>query len=124
MATVGTSAFHFDQYRNGIYTIRGIASTGTTLSIRSWGFVIGSWQATGLTATGLTAALQGSNDNTNFYNLNAAAATADGIYGLTAETATTQGTTNVVPLWYQWTIGGTFGAGSVTITAVLMSTFG
>src|ERR1700757_803595 len=119
--TVGTPAFSFDQYRNATYTISGIAATGTTPGIRSLGFVIGSWQATGLTATGLTATLYGSNDNVNFYALEATAHSTDGLFGLVTDPG--PGFSNCVPLWYQWLIGGTFGSGSLVITATMMSTF-
>jgi hypothetical protein len=120
--TVGTNAFAFDQYRNGVYTISGIAATGVTTGIRSFGFVIGSWAAVGLTATGLTAQLYGSNDATNYFALEASAHATDGLFGLITEPG--PGFNNVVPLYYRWAIAGTEGTGSLTITAVMMSTFG
>lgn len=123
MATQGTWAFRFDQYRNGIYTITGLTTVGdTTPSIRSMGFVIGSFQLTGFTAAGITATLLGSNDNVNFYEpLGGAIGGGDGLYGLISQNSTSN---NCVPLWFAWSIGGTFTSGSGTITAVLMSTFG
>lgn len=121
MATVGTAASAFDQYRNLNATISGIVATGTTPIVRSQGFAIGSWQATGLTATGLTAQLTGSNDGVHFYVIDASARSADGIYGLIASSSTY---TNIVPVYFQWIIGGVFGSGSVTIVASMMSTFG
>lgn len=123
MATQGTWAFNFDQYRNGIYKITGLTTVGdTTPPIRSLGFVIGSYQLTGFTAAGITATLYGSNDGVNFYaDPFGAAANGDGIYGLIIQNSTS---TNCVPLYYQWLIGGTFTSGSGTIIAVVMSTFG
>lgn len=122
MATVGTVASAPDQYRNYIATISGIAGTGTTPIVRSQGFVIGSWQSFGLAATGLTAELYGSNDGVNFYAMpGASAEAADGVFPLIAQTS---GGTNIVPVWFMWTIGGTYVSGTLSIIATMMSTFG
>jgi hypothetical protein len=128
MATVGTITGNGDNYRNYVYTISGLNATGTTPSMRSFGFVIGSWQVTGITANGLTAALYGSNDNTNFYAIQTSTAAVDGLYGLIAGTqaaaASDYNYSNIVPLYYRFLMGGTEGSGSATITVALMSTFG
>lgn len=122
MATQGTIAAGFDQYRNFVAKITGIVATGTTPIMRSQGFVIGSFQLTGFTASGLTATLIGSNDGVNFYEpLANAIGGSDGLYGLISQNSTS---VNAVPLYFAWTIGGTFTSGSGTIIAVLMSTFG
>ena len=121
-SVVGKGVFTFDNYRNGNYTITGINGVGNTPPIRALGFVIGSWQVTGLAGAGtsVTAQLVGSNDNVNFYPLITAPTTTDGIVGLTTQTT---GTANIVPLYYSWLTAGTF-TGSFLIIASLMSTFG
>ena len=128
MATVGKITGVSDNYRNYVYTITGINATGTTPSFRSQGFVIGSWQVTGITANGLTTQLAGSNDGSNFYALQTGVIAADGVYGMIAGTqaaaVSDYNFSNIVPLYFLFNIGGTEGSGSATITVALISTFG
>lgn len=123
MAVVGTvSGFVFDQYRNGICTITGINAAGNTPLIRTWGFVSGCWQTTGLAASGLTAGVWGSNDGVNIYALNPGT-TVDGVFALTTG-GTGDGGANIIPLFYTWDITGTPLGPSATIIVTIMSTFG
>lgn len=121
--TVGTiTGLIFDQYRNGVFTITGINGVGLTPGFRNEGFTTGSWQTTGLAATGgFLAGLWGSNDGTNYYQLQGATGS-DDFYPLTTQGNSSIGS-NVVPLFYAWNVTGT-GTGSFEIIVTIMSTFG
>lgn len=128
MAALGTivgtaSNWVFDRYRNGSVTISGINGVGNTPLIRTWGFVIGSWQTTGLAATnGYEAGLWGSNDGVNIFQLQGST-NSDSIFPLNTEDGIGS---NVVPLYYTWAIAILTGtpSGSFEIVVTLNSTFG
>lgn len=127
MAFTGVaSSPQFDRYRNAIITITGAGTNAEiTPPIRSLGYVIGSWQLTGITGTGAVCVLTGCNDPVNGpfgngfdsitpgepnYNV-------DGIYPLIPPNG-------MVPLFYGWVFVGGISVTSVTITVALMSSFG
>lgn len=115
MATTGTIAGAFDNYRNFDITITGLSAGAgnVTPTFRSRGFVIGSWTLEGFTST-IAVTLQGSNDGTNFYAIGSAV-TALGVYTMTSPT-------NLVPTFYNFAVTTGTGTGSIYVT--LMSTFG